>query len=115
MLKTLPALAALAVAGALVVPTVSLAAETNSIRVSYADLNLATNPGQHRLERRVAEAARFVCVIEDSRELALSVATKDCRTTAINDARPQMAAAINAARRGTVTVLEGAALIVTAR
>ena len=114
MSKTLPALAALAVAGALVVPTVSPAAETNSARVSYADLNLATNLGQHKLVRRVAGAARIVCVIEDSRELALATATKDCRTTAISDAQPQVNAAIAAARHGTVTVLQASALIVTA-
>jgi UrcA family protein len=113
MLKTLPALAALAVAGAFVVPTVSSAAETNSVRVSYADLNLATTIGQHRLERRIAGAARIVCVIEDTHELALAAATQDCRNTAISDAQPQVNAAIAAARRGSVTVLEGSAVVVT--
>jgi UrcA family protein len=115
MLKTLPALAALVVAGALVVPTVSMAAESNSVRVPYADLNLATSLGQHKFERRIAGAAKIVCVIEDSRELALYEATKDCRTTAINDAQPQVAAAIAAARRGSVTVLDAAAVIISAR
>ena len=61
MLKTLPALAALAVATALVVPTVSQAAETTSVRVSYADLNLGTDFGQNRLQRRIAFAASQVC------------------------------------------------------
>ena len=52
MLKTLPALAALAAATALVVPTVSQAAEQNSVRVSYADLNL-----DHRFRAEQAAAA----------------------------------------------------------
>ena len=46
MFKTIPALAALAISTALVVPTVSQAAERNSVRVSYADLNLRTDFGR---------------------------------------------------------------------
>ena len=43
MSKTIPMFAALAVAAALVVPTVSQAAASNPVRVSYADLNPATD------------------------------------------------------------------------
>ena len=114
MLKTFSALAALAVASALVLPTVSQAAESNSVRVSYADLNLGSAPGQHVLQRRIAGAARTVCVIEDSREVALRRATNGCRGDAIASAQPAYEAAVAAARRGSVTVLEGASLIVTA-
>ena len=92
MLKTISALAALAVASALVAPTVSQAEEPNSVRVSFADLNLASNIGQHTLQRRITGAARTVCVIEDSRELALSSATKASRSDAIASARPELAA-----------------------
>ena len=67
MLKTISALAALAAASALVAPTVSQAEEPNSVRVSYADLNLASDLGQQTLQRRIANGARTVCVIEDSR------------------------------------------------
>ena len=42
MLKPTLAFAAILVASALLTPTVSQAAETNSVRVSYADLNLAS-------------------------------------------------------------------------
>jgi UrcA family protein len=115
MLKTLPALAALAVAGALVIPTISQAAETNSVRVSYADLNLVSSVGQHTLQGRIAYAARVVCVIEDSRELALASATNACRSDAIDRAQPAYEAAIAAARHPSVTVLGSTSLIVTGR
>jgi len=115
MLKTIPALAALAVAGALVVPTVSQAAESNSVRVSYADLNLASQRGQHLLSSRITHAAQTVCEIEDSREPALAQATNACRTDAVERARPAYEAAVASARGGTVTVLDAAALIVSAR
>jgi UrcA family protein len=113
MLKTLPALAAVVVAAALLVPTVSLAAETNSVRVSYADLNLVSPVGRHALQQRIVYAARIVCVIEDSRELALRTETNACRSDAVERARPAYEAAIGAALRPSVTV--GAALIVSSR
>jgi UrcA family protein len=114
MLKTLPAFAAFAVAAALVVPTVTQAAETNAVRVSYADLNLASDAGQHVLQGRIVHAARTVCEIEDSRELALASATNVCRSDAIARVRPAYEAAVAAARHGTVTILSGAALLVSA-
>ena len=116
MLKTLCALAALAVASAFIAPTVSQAEEPNSVRVSFADLNLASDLGQHTLQRRITGAARTVCVIEDSRELALASATKACRNDAIASGRPAYEAAVaSATRHGTVTILDTAALTVTAR
>jgi UrcA family protein len=113
MLKTLPALAAVVVAAALVVPTVSLAAQTSSVRVSYADLNLVSPVARHTLQQRIVYAARVVCEIEDSRELALQTETEGCRSDAVERARPAYEAAIGAALRPSVTV--GASLIVTAR
>ncbi|HET8750185.1 MAG TPA: UrcA family protein [Sphingomicrobium sp.] len=113
MLKTLPALAAVMVAAALVVPTVSLAAESNSVRVSYADLNLVSPAGRYTLQQRIVYAARVVCVIEDSRELALRTETNACRSDAVARAQPAYEAAISSALRPSVTV--GAALIVSAR
>jgi UrcA family protein len=113
MLKPISAFAALVVASALVVPTVSQAEETNSVRVSYADLNLASGVGQHTLQRRIVGAARTVCVIEDSRELALARATNECRGDAIASAQPAYDAAVAAARRGTVIIGAGAALTVS--
>ena len=115
MLKTLPALAALVVATALVTPTVGQAAEAISVRVSYADLNLATGFGQNKLERRIAFAARSVCGTADPRDLNFVRAVSDCRDGTIADAQPAYEAAVASARHGMVTVIDGAALIVTAR
>lgn len=115
MLKPVLAVAALVVASALVVPTVSQAAESHSVRVSYADLNLGSARGQQVLQRRIGSAAVIVCEIEDSRELALAAATNECRTVAIEDARPAYEAAIAAARRPSVEVIGASTLVVTGR
>jgi UrcA family protein len=114
MLKTLPALAALAVATALVVPTISQAAERTSVRVSYADLNLATEFGQTKLQRRISFAAELVCDTTDPLNLAFARAVADCRGGAIAGAQPAFAAAVAAARHPSVTVLDATALVVTA-
>jgi UrcA family protein len=115
MLKTISAVAALVIASALVAPTVSQAAEANSVRVSYADLNLATNFGQTKLQRRITYAARLVCDTADPRDLKFVRATAECRDGAVADAQPAYLAAVKAARHGTVEVLDGAALIISAR
>ena len=116
MSKSMAALAAVVMSAALLVPTVSHAEDTQSVRVSYADLNLATAIGQDRLDRRVAFAAKVACDLgETSSELRLASLTQTCRDGAIAGVQPQLAAAITSARRGTVTVLDGAALIVTAQ
>jgi UrcA family protein len=113
MLKTLPAVAALVVASALVVPTVSQAAEQDSVRVTYADLNLASDFGQQRLQGRIAFAASVVCGPADHRDVPFLQAVGECRTATIADAQPSYQAAIRSARHGEVEVL-GAALIITA-
>jgi len=113
MLKTLPALAALVAASALLTPTVSQAAEMNSVRVSYADLNLATDFGKDRLQSRIAVAAETVCGPADHRDVPFTQKVRECRTATIADVQPAYQAAVNSARHGTVEVL-GAALIITA-
>ena len=115
MLKPLLAVAAVFAASALLGPTVSQAATANSYSVSYADLNLASANGRDSLQRRIAFGARVVCEIEDSRELALAAATNACRGEAVEGAQPAYEAAVARARRGTVEVLDAAALIVTAQ
>ena len=50
MLKTLSALASMVAAATVVVPTVSQAEETLSVRVPYSDLNLAAQTGQVTLK-----------------------------------------------------------------
>jgi UrcA family protein len=114
MLKTITAFAAVFVASSLVLPTVSQANEPNSVRVTYADLNLASASGQQTLEHRITRAARIVCVYDDGRDIDLNFETTACRSEAVASAQPAYVAAVNAARRGSVTVMDAAALIVTA-
>jgi len=116
MMKPLSAIAAVLVATAVVAPTVGQAQETSSARVSYADLNLANDVAQQTLRGRIKAAARTLC---DARanplELALVQQSATCFKGAIASAQPGYDAAVAAARRGSVTVLDGAALIVTAQ
>ena len=117
MFKASPALAAaaaIAVAATLVVPTVSQAAESVSMSVSYADLNLATDVGTRVLQRRITYAASAVCGFEESKQFGVVMATKACRTGAIEGARPAYEAAIASAKHGTVIVGE-AAIVVSAK
>jgi UrcA family protein len=86
----------------------------NSTTVSYADLNLAAKPAQLTLKRRIFHAAREVCVYEDSQDLNFASQVNSCRKGAISGAEPAYEAAVAAARRGSVTVMDAAALIVTA-
>jgi UrcA family protein len=114
MLKFMSAMAAVAVAATLVVPTVSQAQDTRSTRVHYADLDLASNAGQTALQRRIAFAARIVCENGDARDLTMAPLVLACRDGAIAGAEPAFKAAVAAAEhRGTVTVLDSASLIVT--
>ncbi len=114
MLKLLCVCGAVAISASLVVPTVTQAQEPRSVTVSYADLNLANDAGASILEKRIGNAARIVCEIEDSRQMPLAQATLLCRNQAVADARPQFMAAVTAARHPSVTVLP-AAIAVTAR
>lgn len=115
-MKTIAAFGAVLIATGVVVPTVSQAEDNPSVRVSYADLNLATANGQDHLGRRIAHAAETVCYLgETAADLKLVRASTDCRASTIAAAQPQYIAAVAAARHGTVTVLDGAALIITAQ
>jgi len=113
MSKIFAVAGALLSASALAVPSAGQAEESNSMRVSYADLNLASAAGQGTLQRRIVGAAKIVCVIEDSREIALARATNSCRSEAVMGAWPAYQAAVGAARRGSVTVIGAASLVVT--
>jgi len=116
MLKANPgfvAAAALTAAAALVVPTVSQAADLDSVSVSYADLNLGTDSGASRLQRRISFAARVVCGYEDARQYDVVLATNTCRTGAIEGAQPAFEAAVSAAKRPSVIVGAAAASAAT--
>ena len=56
-------LAAALAATAFAVP--AAAADTETVAVRYADLDLSTSAGQAQLERRIDSAAREVCGIDD--------------------------------------------------
>jgi UrcA family protein len=88
-------------------------ADPNSVHVSYADLNLASNPGRQTLQRRIASAARTVCVIEDSKELQLATETRECRNDSVARAQPAYEAAVARFFHPSVEVLGSAALVVT--
>lgn len=117
MLKPLLAFTALLTAGALVVPTVSQAADmdwdTRSVSVSYADLNLVSIEGRYDLERRISRAANTVCNLATSNSLALDSRMRSCRNGALEGARPQFEAAVAAALYPSVTVGSVAAPVVT--
>jgi UrcA family protein len=116
MLKPVSAIAAVMLASALVLPTVSHAEEARSATIAFGDLNLSDPEARATLTSRIAGAAGQVCETGASqRELELFQFTHSCRAGAIASAQPAYAAAIAAARRGTVTVLSGATLSVTAR
>jgi UrcA family protein len=116
MLKPISALAALASAVALVAPTVGHAQDVRSTAVSYADLNLADEQGQSALQSRIKGAAHQVCDTRASLlELEMAQFSRSCRLATIASAQPAYEAALAAAQRGTVTVLTGAALTITAQ
>ena len=116
MIKSMSAIAAVLLATALVAPTVTQAEEVPSARVSYADLNLANADARETLQNRVQFAATSICDNgARSMELEQAQSARLCRTNAIASAQPALDAAFAAARRGTVTVLTGASLTVTAQ
>jgi UrcA family protein len=120
MSKPIIAFAAVLIASALVLPTVSQAQEfnsadePNSMVVSYADLNLSALPAQVTLRGRIVHAAHEVCVYDETADVAFNRLLRSCRTGAVAQAEPAYQAAIAAARHGTVTVIDSASLIVTA-
>lgn len=100
----LSAVAAIAITGGLV--AASSAAQARDVRpeifvpngrtvkVGYADLNLASSQGQQELNRRITVAASQVC---DSKELSSYVA---CKRITIANARKPVAYVVAMAERG---------------
>lgn len=56
---------------------------TPTLKVSYADLNLATAKGSQALYARIVDAARSVCVVADIRDLGAVASAHACRQDAI--------------------------------
>jgi UrcA family protein len=64
-----------------------VAPEAVTVRVSHADLNLASEAGRARLERRIAGAARGICGTSHPADLRMSALVGACRADAITSAR----------------------------
>jgi UrcA family protein len=78
--------------------------DTITVRVSYADLNLATSQGRAQLDRRIAGAARSICGSYFPVDLEMAALVQNCREDAIASARIPTAVASNAGTRDlTVT------------
>lgn len=122
MIKAISGVAAVVVASALLIPTMSHAAteplasdaDTLSTSVSYADLNLSWTGDVKVLNRRIDSAARGLCGRPYAFEFLENAERRKCIDAAVASAQPGVEAALGAARHGVVTVGYGATLIVTA-
>ncbi len=77
-----------------------------SVKVGYADLNLASEAGQDRLDARIRRAAAIVCGSHAS-DLAATRADTACRIAATADAEARLATVVamnDAGRSGAITV-----------
>ena len=74
------------------------AASRQAVRVSYADLNLATESGARALSERLTQAARKVCAAGDIRDLVALAQSASCARAAVAAARAQVPSAPLAAR-----------------
>lgn len=73
------------------------AAQAESVRVTYSDLNLASPEGQKQLSQRIDRAARNVCghTRGGTRNLQLDRATRACFEKAKADAGAQFASLVS--------------------
>ena len=115
MTKTIPVLAAIAVASALLVPTVSQAASADQATVSYADLNLRGQQGRDKLLRRIDFAARSVCAVSQATALGDIGRAADCHEDALARVQPAFDSAVRSALNPNVTISSAASLIISAR
>lgn len=93
-------------------------AEMVTRHISYADLNLASSAGEDTLKARVGGAVRSLCneaVGGENASLQWKIDTKHCRTSAWDQARPQISSAAERARHiavtGTSTIAAAAIVI----
>jgi len=88
MSKTALALVAITAAGGLIAgPAFAVdAGERASIRVQYADLDLARDPGVNSLYARLRRAAADVCERPGSRDLKSRALEAQCRDQALDEA-----------------------------
>ncbi|MFW2831167.1 UrcA family protein [Sphingomonas sp. ID0503] len=81
-------------------PATAHAAETTSVRVSYADLNLSSKAGLLTLERRLRTAATRVCGTAPMRDLHEISAHRACMNQALDVESRKMASRKVTARQG---------------
>jgi UrcA family protein len=86
--------------------------------ISYADLNLASSPGEVTLNQRVGGAIRSLCFESTGGSELLGVGHL-CRNSAWSEARPQITQAVHRARdiasTGTSTIAAAAITIQLAK
>ena len=98
MLKTL--ILAAAIALPIAAPAAATdRADTDTVEVSFDDLDLADPAGQRRLDRRIDAAARRLCG-SGVRGFAALRAQRECIALALDSASPQAERAIALARGG---------------
>lgn len=86
------AIAALA-ASAFTFPDMAMAGELKRVTVHYGDLDLTQSTGVARLERRLATAARRICLgPENTRNLVFNA--QRCITEVVSTASPQVEEAV---------------------
>jgi UrcA family protein len=80
-------------------PAVLASEEITTSKVSYSDLNLATEAGQSTLNRRLARAVDDVCGSSYSNDLSEVRHVAKCRREAWRGTRTQVALAVMSAKR----------------
>lgn len=81
------------------------AGQTYVSYVQTSDLDLSSESGQRKLDRRLAQAAREVCGTPSDVDLVGQNKARECRANAIEDAGAKREALLAAARRGAVIAI----------
>jgi UrcA family protein len=71
-----------------------------SVAVHFGDLDLTTDAGVSRLNRRINNAARQACGTADIRDLRAMSMINNCRDIALGNASKEVELAVAAAKRG---------------
>ncbi len=91
---------AAAIAAALLAAVPAIAGGEKSVRVSHADLNLASSSGKLTFERRIKAAARRICDAAPDNNLAMQHGDNRCAAAALASTRPAIELAVrNAGNR----------------
>ena len=113
-MKTLLIVSAILASSAASAQPVTVIGEiTRTERVGYADLDLTSDAGIHKLQDRVRFAASKLCIENGVQSLPAKVAGKQCFNTAVADGLAQVDRAAQA-RRASLAIA-GATLSVQAK